>query len=114
MAVRKKGRSVIEVNGRSFVWWVYRDREVRIASADKRFVVAFRWVGDPRLAVSGQEFPGLLPTEPRPVVLSPPAFVYRSPAGLARQVIKWALYPGPQELERIQVGPGAPPDRGGM
>jgi hypothetical protein len=103
MAVRKRGRNVIEVNGRSFVWWVHREREVRIASNDKHFAVAFRWIGDPQLAVTGDEFPGLSPSEPRPVLLLPPTFIYRSPAGLARQVILWALYSGPHKWQRIQV-----------
>ena len=106
MAVRKKGRSAIEVNGRSFVWWVHRDREVRIASSDKRFVVAYRWFGDPLLTVSGQEFPGISASEPRPVFLLPPGFAYRSPAGLARHVIQWALHSGQIELQRVAVEPG--------
>jgi hypothetical protein len=54
MAVRRNGRSVIEVSGRSFVWWIHREREVRIASDDRRFAVAFRWVGNPQVTVSGR------------------------------------------------------------
>jgi hypothetical protein len=93
MAVHKKGRSVIEVNGRRFVYWVHRNREVRIASEDKRFVVSYHWIDWPKFAVSGPEFPGIEPFEKRPVWLIPPAFTYRSPAGLARQVIAWAFSP---------------------
>jgi hypothetical protein len=102
MAVRKRGRTVIEVGGRRFVWHVHRETHVRIASEDKRFGVAYRWVGEPELSVSGPEFPGLSPSDPRPIVLRPPAFAYRSPAELARQVIQWALFSGEQ--------PGCHPD----
>ena len=114
MAIRKKGRSIIEVNGRSFVYWVHDEQEVRIASTDKRFVVAFRWIGDPLLTVSGQEFPDLSASEPRPVFLRPPAFVYRSPAGLARHVIRGALYSGHRELQRIPAEPDAARKGGGV
>lgn len=91
MAVRKKGRSILEVGGRRFVWYVHRDTYVRITSEDKRFIVAYRWVGEPELSISGQEFPRVSPSEPRPVVMRPPDFSYGSPAELARQVIQWAL-----------------------
>jgi hypothetical protein len=101
MAIRKKGRSVIEVNGRRFVWWVHQEREVRIASEDKQFVVAYHWVGEAKLAVSGPEFPGIDPAEKRPVWLAPPAFEYRSPAALVRQVIAWALT-SDSELQRLE------------
>jgi hypothetical protein len=59
MAVRKKGRSVIEVGGRRFVWHVHRNSHVRIASEDKRSVVSYRWAGEPAMSVSGPQFPGL-------------------------------------------------------
>jgi hypothetical protein len=91
MAIRKKGRSSIRVANRRYVWWVHDEREVRIASEDKRFVVSYHWTSTPRLAVSGPEFPGIEPAESRPVWLVPPTFDYRSPAGLARQVISWAF-----------------------
>src|SRR5690242_2742182 len=91
MAVRKKGRSNIVVNGRRFVWWVHQEREVRIASDDKRFVVSYHWHDSPRLAVSGPDFPGIEPSEKRPVWLVPPTIAYRSPAGLVRQLITWAF-----------------------
>jgi hypothetical protein len=103
MAIRKKGRSRIAVNGRRFVWWVHREREVRIASEDKQFVVSYHWVGDPKVAVSGPEFPGIEPTEKRPVWLAAPAFTYQSPAGLARQVIDWA-FSADRELKRLADG----------
>jgi hypothetical protein len=99
MAVRKTGRSVTDVNGRRFVWWVHQEREVRIASEDKRFVISYRWFDEPKLVISGPEFPGIEPSEKRPVRLVPPAFRYRSPAGLARQLIIWAFSPD-RELTR--------------
>jgi hypothetical protein len=89
MAARKKGRSVVEVAGRRFVWHVHRETHVRIASEDKRFVVAYRWVGEPELSVIGPEFPGA--SASRPLVVRPPAFAYRGPGELARQVIRWAI-----------------------
>jgi hypothetical protein len=101
MAVRKKGRSVVEVSGRRFFWHVHRETHVRIASEDKRFVVAYRWVGEPELSVSGPEFPGLSPFLPRPVILRPPSFAYSSPAELARQVIRWVLSPRPARLHVV-------------
>ena len=94
MAVRKTGRSTVEVEGRRFVWYVHRETHVRIASEDKKFIVAYRWIGEPELSVTGQEFPRVSPSAPRPVVIRPPEFTYRSPAGLARQVIKWSLFSG--------------------
>lgn len=105
MAIRSKGRSSIEVQGRSFVWWVHDEHEVRIASEDKRFVVAYCWVGNPVVAVSGPEFPGLSSTDRRPVLLRPPAFVYRNPGGLAREVIMWALYSTRQDSPRVTAEP---------
>jgi hypothetical protein len=103
MAVRKKGRSIIEVGGRRFVWHVHRETYLRIASEDKRFVVAYRWIGEPELSVIGPEFPGVSPSEPRPVVLRPSAFSYGSPAELARQVIGWALSSGERPAERTDA-----------
>lgn len=94
MAIRKKGRSVIEVGGRRFVWHVRNETHVCVASEDKRFVVAYRLIGEPELSISGPEFPGISPSTPRPVILRPPAFVYRGPGELARQVILWALFSG--------------------
>ena len=92
MAVRTKGRNKISVRGRDFVWRVHKEHSVRVASADKKFVVEYLWSGKPRLLVHGQEFPGLAATEERPVELEPPVFDYQSPAGLARGIIEWALY----------------------
>jgi hypothetical protein len=86
MAVRKKGRSVVEVNGRRFVWWVHDDREVRIASEDKRFVISYHWSDPPKLAVSGPDFPGIERSEKHPVWLAPPAISYRGPAELVPQL----------------------------
>ena len=93
MAVRKRGRSLTEVQGRRFVWHVHDETHVRIVSDDKRFAVSYRWLGEPSPAVTGPEFPGVSPTEPRPVLITPPAFSYSGPADLARQIVRWALFP---------------------
>lgn len=91
MAVRKKGRSIVEVDGRRFSWYIHRDTHVRIASEDQRFVIAYRWYGKPELSIIGPGFPGVSRSEPRPLVMYPPAFAHRGPADLARQLIRWAL-----------------------
>ena len=94
MGVRKKGRNQIEVAGRRFAWYVHGETDVRISSEDKRFVVAYRWLSEPELTVIGPEFPRLSATALRPLILRPPTFSYRSPAGLARQIIRWAFCSG--------------------
>ena len=45
-ACAKRGRNVIEVGGRRFFWYVHAEARVRIATDDKRFVVAYRWDGE--------------------------------------------------------------------
>ena len=73
MPARTKGRAKFDFRGRPFVWWVDGDYWLRIASLDKRFVVAYALgrAADqpPILTVHGQEFPGLEPSEPRPIFL---------------------------------------------
>jgi hypothetical protein len=91
MGVRKKGRNAIEVDGRRFVWYVHRETHVRIVSEDKRFIFAYRWIGEPELTITGFEFPRLSSSTPRPLILRPPKFSYESPAGLARQIIRWTF-----------------------
>lgn len=79
MPARTRGRAKFDFNGRQFVWWIDGDYWLRIASADKRFVVAFALgrASDqvPILAVHGPEFLGL-PPAPRL-----PTWSYRSHAG---------------------------------
>lgn len=96
-------RSQIEVAGRRFVWYVHGETHIRIASEDKRFVVAYRWLGEPELTVSGSEFPRLAASAPRPFVLRPPEFSYRSPAGLARQIIRWAFSSPEQPAHQSEI-----------
>ena len=91
MAIRTKGRNKINIGGRDFVWHVHKERAVRIASADNKFVVEYFWSGKPRLLVHSQEFPGIAATEERPVELEPPVVDYQSLAGLARGIIEWTL-----------------------
>ncbi len=84
MGVRNKGRNAIEVDGRRFVWYVHRETHTRIVSEDKRFIVAYRLLGEPELTVTGSEFPAILvdlastqsfarpssPTKAQPVLLA--------------------------------------------
>ena len=60
MGIRKKGRAKFNFDGRVFVWWIDNEIYLRIASDDKRFVVAYLLLGETSLlAVHGPEFPGL-------------------------------------------------------
>ena len=72
MPARTRGRAKFDFKGRPFVWWIDGDYWLRIASADKCFVVAFALgrASDqvPILAVHGPEFLGL-PSAPRPRLL---------------------------------------------
>jgi hypothetical protein len=76
MPARTKGRAKFDFRGRPFVWWVDGDRWLRIASLDKKYVVAFplgRAAGEPPiLTVSGPEFPGLEISSSRPKYLIVP------------------------------------------
>jgi hypothetical protein len=68
MAIARKDRRTIDVEGREFLWWVYEELEeaaamtLAVASADKRFLVRYPLdqPDDSRhLIVLGREFPGL-------------------------------------------------------
>jgi len=60
MGIRKKGRAKFTFDGRLFVWWIDNEIYLRIASNDKRFVVAYLLLGETSLlAVHGPEFPSL-------------------------------------------------------
>jgi hypothetical protein len=76
MPARTKGRAKFDFRGRPFVWWVDADRYLRISSLDKRFIIAAP-MGTaidmpPVIEVIGQEFPGLDPSERRPIRLVVP------------------------------------------
>jgi hypothetical protein len=96
MGVRKKGRAVIEVEGRKLLWYIHDEQFLRIASEDKRFAVSYRWSGTPLLTVNGPEFPGVAATQPRPAFLSPPAFASTNPGELAREIVRWSLSSAPE------------------
>jgi hypothetical protein len=96
MPARTKGRARFDFQGRPFVWRIDGDRWLRIASLDKRFVVASplgRAIGQPPvLVVHGQEFPGLTSSDPRPVYLIVP----ESPSGgsmgaWVEQILAWSF-----------------------
>ena len=96
MAIRTQGRAKFDYNGRSFVWWVHQDTYLRIASADKQFVVSYVLydpdsVG-PLLAVLGPEFPGIARTEPRPMFLVPPKLNWECPMGRhVADILDWCF-----------------------
>jgi hypothetical protein len=68
MAIAKKNRRCIIVEGREFLWWIYEDLEcggvvtLSVASLDKRFFVRYA-IDQPdeyrHLCVMGPEFPSL-------------------------------------------------------
>ncbi len=95
MAVLTTRRAKFEYHGRHFVWWVDSDTWLRIASADKQFVVAYLLfdpdsVG-PLLVVHGTKFPGIPRAEPRPVWLVPPKFIADSMGGHVADVLDWCF-----------------------
>ena len=103
MSIRRKGRARFDYHGRQFVWWVDNDTYLRIASADKQFVVAYLLfdpdsVG-PLLAVHGPEFPGVSNKDSRPVLLVPPKFSADSMGGHVADVLDWCF--GTEKHERF-------------
>ena len=73
MGARRKGRAAFDFHGRAFVWWVENDKYLRIASADKTFIIAYAIGRDPSdpptIEVIGQSFPGIDRSERRPLWL---------------------------------------------
>ncbi|HEY2586905.1 MAG TPA: hypothetical protein VGI81_14260 [Tepidisphaeraceae bacterium] len=94
MPARTKRRAKFDFRGRPFVWWIDGDKYLRIASLDKRFVIAHPLgtaPGDPpTVAVIGPEFPGLDPADQRPVWFTVPR-----PAGTVGawvdQLLSWSF-----------------------
>lgn len=110
MSIRTKGRAKFDYDGRRFVWWVDSDIYLRIASADKQFVVStplhdLDSVG-PLLAVLGPEFPGVSRTESRPVWFVPPKFSADSMGGHVANTLDWCFKT--EDHERFA---GDPPTR---
>jgi hypothetical protein len=104
MPARTKGRANFDFNGRPFVWWIDGDYWLRIASLDKRFVVAYALVRTldqpPVLTVHGQEFPGLEPSQPRPIFLNVPEPAGKSMGAMVDQLLSWSF---DQSHKLIQV-----------
>jgi hypothetical protein len=108
MPARTKGRAKFDFRGRPFVWWVDGDYWLRIASLDKRFVVAFalgRAIDQPPiLTVHGQEFPGLEPSEPRPIYLITLEPSGGSMGAWVDQLLTWS-FDQAHELKRVEGPP---------
>jgi hypothetical protein len=103
MPARSKGRAKFDFRGRAFVWWIDGDYWLRIASEDKRFVVAYplgRAANQPPiLTVHGPEFPGLEPFHPRPIYLVIPETTGKSMGAWVDQLLTWS-FDNTQELIR--------------
>jgi len=103
MPARTTGRAKFDFRGRPFVWWVDGDRYLRIASLDKKFVIAFplgRVPEDPpTIEVIGSEFPGLDPSEARPLWLVVPEPSYDSMGGMVDELLRWSF---DSEQQRIR------------
>ncbi len=108
MPARTKRRAKFDFHGRPFVWWVDGDRWLRIASRDKRFVVAFPLVRavdqPPSLTVYGHEFPGLAPSEARPIHLVSPQPKGDSMGAWVEQLLVWCF----DEAHEIVTAEGPP------
>jgi hypothetical protein len=98
MGARKKKRTRFEYLGTQYLWY-FDEWRVHIASADKKFVVAY-FVGDPwgdapHLEVFGQHFPGVGTDRLRPVRLQVPNFVrqewQKSLGAFVNALIRWSL-----------------------
>jgi hypothetical protein len=93
------------------VWWVDGGFWLRIASLDKRFVVAYalgRASDQPAiLTVHGHEFPGLEPSEPRPIYLKTLELAGTSMGGWVEQLLGWS-FEQKHELTRADGPPRFP------
>jgi len=111
MPARTKGRAKFDFRGRAFVWWVDGDYWLRIASLDKRFVIAYALVRaidqPPILTVHGQEFPGLEPSELRPIYLITSEPAGDSMGAKVDQLLAWS-FDQTQELIRAEGPPRFP------
>ena len=98
MPARTKRRAKFAFRGRAFVWWIDGDRLLRISSIDKRFVVAFHLFTEdgahPVLDVIGHEFPGVSPSERRPVRLVVSEPQGQSMGATVDALLRWAFDPG--------------------
>lgn len=94
MPARTKGRAKFDFRGRPFIWWIEGDWWLRIASLDKRFVVAYplgHSIYSPTtLVVHGPEFPGLR-NDQRPVFLVIPEPAGKSMGAWVDQILRWSF-----------------------
>jgi hypothetical protein len=94
MPARTKRRAKFDFRGRPFVWWIDGDRYLRISSLDKKFVIAVPMeTGSdlPFMEVIGHEFPGIDPSEPRPVRLVTPPPPGKSIGAWVDQLLTWSF-----------------------
>jgi hypothetical protein len=110
MPARTKGRAKFDFRGRPFLWWVDRDRYLRITSLDKKFVIAFLIGTEPDepqvVEVIGSEFPGVDRSDPRPLWFVAPALPTTG-TGMGAWVdclLTWSFDAG-QERERVAARP---------
>ena len=96
VSVRTKGRAKFYFRGRAFVWLVQDDKWLRVASADKRFVVAYSMIVErgekPCLVVNGEEFLGL-ENHRRPIHLLPELPNSNSVGSLVNNLLEWCFDP---------------------
>ncbi len=108
MPARTRGRAKFQFRDRLFVWWVDADRWLRIASQDKHFVVAYglgRAVEQrPVLVVHGEEFPGLEPSDSRPIHLETVELTSNSMGSWVNDLLSWCF-----DESKILVRADAPP-----
>jgi hypothetical protein len=98
MAARTKGRAKFDFRGRPFLWWIDRDRYLRILSRDKKFIIAAPiWTlpgSSSVIEVIGPEFPGLDARELRPIRLVGPNRTAPNSLGeWVDEVLCWAFDP---------------------
>lgn len=97
MSIRKKGRNSFIFKGRLFSWWIDDETYLRIASVDKKFIIAIRMWGLPDdqcvIEVIGEDFPGLSSSDKRPVLLKTPELLGHSMGNYIEHILEWSLSP---------------------
>jgi len=106
MPARTKRRAKFSFRNRPFVWWVDNDKYLRITSLDKKFVIALALgaSGPSALSVIGQEFPGIEPSEPRPIWLAIDWPSGDSMGAYVDSLLRWSFDPT-HELIRLSQPP---------
>ena len=107
MPARTKGRAKFDFRGRPFVWWIENDKFLRIASGDKKFVIAYLIGTDPDepvVEVIGPEFAEIERTEPRPLWFVAPPLPAASVGTRVDRLLRWSFDTG-QKRERVSARP---------